>query len=68
MKQFKVVLDEQDIPKQWYNIQADLLTPMQPILHPGTQQPIGPQDLAAIFPMNLIEQEVSEQRWIDIPE
>jgi tryptophan synthase beta chain len=68
MKQFKVVLNEQDIPRQWYNIQADLLTPLQPILHPGTQQPIGPQDLAAIFPMNLIEQEVSQQRWIDIPE
>ncbi len=68
MKEFKVFLKEDEIPKQWYNIQADLPTPLQPILHPGTGQPIGPQDLAPVFPMNLIEQEVSQQRWIDIPE
>ncbi len=68
MKEFKVFLREDEIPKQWYNIQADLPTPLQPPLHPGTGQPIGPQDLAPVFPMNLIEQEVSTQRWIDIPE
>ena len=68
MKEFKVFLREDEIPKQWYNIQADLPTPLQPPLHPGTGQPIGPQDLAPVFPMNLIEQEVSTQRWIDIPQ
>ena len=68
MKQFKVFLNEDEIPKQWYNIQADLPTPLQPPLHPGTGKPIGPEDLAPVFPMNLIEQEVSTQRWIDIPQ
>ena len=67
MKEFKVFLREDEIPKQWYNIQADLPTPLQPPLHPGTGKPIGPEDLAPVFPMNLIEQEVSTQRWIDIP-
>ena len=64
----KYVLTEQDMPRQWYNIMADMPTPMEPPLHPGTGQPCGPEDLAPIFPMNLIEQEVSTQRWIDIPE
>jgi tryptophan synthase beta chain len=68
MKEFKVYLKEDEIPRQWYNIQADLPTPLQPPLSPKTLQPIGPQDLAPIFPMPLIEQEVSQQRWIDIPE
>ncbi|MDZ4164948.1 MAG: TrpB-like pyridoxal phosphate-dependent enzyme [Smithellaceae bacterium] len=68
MKQFKAFLNETEIPRQWYNIQADLPTPLQPPLHPGTGKPIGPQDLAAIFPMNLIEQEVSLERWINIPD
>src|SRR4030042_3289990 len=68
MKEYKVFLKEKDIPKQWYNIQADLPSPLQPIIHPGTGKPIGPQDLAPVFPMNIIEQEVSQQRWIDIPE
>ena len=68
MEQFKVLLDDREIPKQWYNILADLPTPMPPPLHPATGQPVGPDDLAPIFPMNLIEQEVSTQRWIDIPE
>src|SRR5512135_1530050 len=67
MKEFKVFLREDEIPKQWYNIQADLPTPLQPPLNPGTGKPIGPEDLAPVFPMNLIEQEVSQQRWIDIP-
>src|ERR671932_413335 len=63
----KYVLDEADLPTQWYNIQADLKTPVPPVLHPGTGQPIGPQDLAPLFPMALIAQEVSQERWIDIP-
>jgi tryptophan synthase beta chain len=64
----KYFLNEDEIPRQWYNIAADMPTPMQPPLHPGTGQPVGPEDLAPIFPMNLIEQEVSQERWIDIPE
>ncbi|MBE9546553.1 MAG: TrpB-like pyridoxal phosphate-dependent enzyme [Proteobacteria bacterium] len=68
MKQVKVFLNEDEIPRQWYNIQADMPTPMSPPLHPGTGKPVGPDDLAPIFPMNLIEQEVSTERWIDIPE
>ena len=68
MERLKVFLEESDMPRQWYNIQADLPTPMKPPLHPGTGQPIKAEDLAPVFPMNLIEQEVSAQRWIDIPE
>ena len=68
MNQTKVFLDESEMPRQWYNILADLPTPMSPPLHPGTGKPVGPDDLAPVFPMNLIEQEVSTQRWIDIPE
>jgi tryptophan synthase beta chain len=64
----KVFLSEADMPRKWYNIMADMPTPMEPPLHPGTGQPVGPQDLAPIFPMNLIEQEVSSAQWIDIPE
>jgi tryptophan synthase beta chain len=64
----KIVLDEKDIPTKWYNIQADLKTPLAPPLHPGTGQPIGPQDLAPLFPMELIKQEVSRERWIEIPD
>ena len=58
----KFLLDEKDIPSKWYNIQADLKTPAPPVLHPGTGQPIGPQDLAPLFPMELIKQEVSRDR------
>jgi tryptophan synthase beta chain len=68
MEQVKVFLDESEIPRQWYNILADLPTPMSPPLHPATGEPVGPDDLAPVFPMNLIEQEVSTERWIDIPE
>ncbi|MBI2161632.1 MAG: TrpB-like pyridoxal phosphate-dependent enzyme [Candidatus Rokubacteria bacterium] len=64
----KFLLDEKDIPTKWYNIQADLKTPAPPVLHPGTGQPIGPQDLAPLFPMELIKQEVSQERWIEIPD
>ena len=67
MSQVKILLDENDIPKRWYNVVADMPNPPAPPLGPdGT--PIGPDALAAIFPMALIEQEVSAERWIDIPE
>jgi tryptophan synthase beta chain len=68
MEQVKVLLDESEMPRQWYNILADMPTPMKPPLHPATGKPVGPEDLAPVFPMNLIEQEVSPNRWIDIPE
>jgi tryptophan synthase beta chain len=64
----KIQLTEKEMPQQWYNIQADLPKPMPPVLHPGTGKPIGPQDLAPLFPMECIKQEVSQERWIDIPE
>ncbi len=67
-REVKIVLAEKDIPTKWYNIQADLKTPAAPVLHPGTGQPIGPPDLAPLFPMELIKQEVSTERWIEIPE
>jgi tryptophan synthase beta chain len=68
MKETKVVLSDREIPKQWYNIMADIPNLPKPPLHPATKQPVGPDDLSVIFPMALIEQEVSTQRWIDIPE
>ena len=64
----KYLLDESRIPKVWYNIAADLPSPPPPPLHPGTKQPIGPDDLAPLFPMALIVQEVSTEREIEIPE
>lgn len=64
----KIFLGEEFIPTQWYNLNADFPTPMPPPLHPGTGKPPGPEDFAPIFPMNLVEQEVSQERWIDIPE
>jgi tryptophan synthase beta chain len=67
-KDKKITLEEKEIPRRWYNIQADMPTKMAPPLHPATKQPIGPADLAPIFPMELIKQEVSQERWIDIPE
>jgi tryptophan synthase beta chain len=64
----KYVLDETHIPKDWYNIVADLPRPPAPALHPGTLQPIGPGDLAPLFPMDLILQEVSTERHVAIPD
>jgi tryptophan synthase beta chain len=64
----KFVLPEKELPTRWYNVQADLPSPLPPVLHPGTKQPVGPQDLAPLFPMALIMQEVSTERYIDIPE
>lgn len=61
------LLDETQVPTQWYNVVADLPEPPPPPLHPGTHQPVGPEDLAPLFPMALIEQEVTTERWIDIP-
>jgi tryptophan synthase beta chain len=64
----KYLLDEDRIPRAWYNIVADLAVPPAPVLHPGTGQPIGPADLAPLFPMALIAQEVSTEREIEIPD
>jgi tryptophan synthase beta chain len=64
----KFVLDEERIPRAWYNIVADLPSPPPPPLHPGTMQPLGPDDLAPLFPMALIAQEVSAEPEIEIPE
>lgn len=66
-EEYKIVLPEKEMPSQWYNIQADMPNLPPPPLNPVTREPIGPQDLAAIFPAALIEQEVSRERWIDIP-
>ena len=68
MEQVKYFLSEQEIPRKWYNLQADLPYPLPPYIHPATGKPVGPDDLLSLFPLPLIEQEVSRQRWIDIPE
>lgn len=65
--QTQFLLSQNDVPTQWYNVQADLPTPLPPSLHPMTLQPLGPADLLPIFPMDLILQEVSQERYIDIP-
>ncbi|MCX8029451.1 MAG: TrpB-like pyridoxal phosphate-dependent enzyme [Brevinematales bacterium] len=64
----KVFLSERDIPRKWYNILADLPSPLDPPINPQTKQPLSPSDLEVIFPKQLIEQEVSQKRWVDIPE
>ena len=66
--QTKILLSEDRIPKQWYNIIPDMPGPLAPVIHPGTMQPVSPDDLLPLFPIGLIEQEVSMQRWIDIPQ
>ena len=66
--QTKIILPEDRIPRQWYNIIPDMPGPLAPVIHPGTLQPVSPDDLLPLFPMPLIEQEVSSQRWIDIPQ
>src|SRR6478752_10296059 len=68
MADTKILLPERDMPRAWYNILADAPSPPQPPLHPGTGQPIGPDDLAPLFPMDLIMQEVSTDAEIPIPE
>jgi len=64
----KYLLTEDEIPRAWYNIMPDLPRPPQPVLHPGTHQPVTPDDLAPLFPMALIMQEVSTERYIEIPD
>jgi tryptophan synthase beta chain len=66
--QTKFLLDETELPRRWYNIAPDLPTPPQPVLHPGTGEPVGPDDLAPLFPMELIGQEVSVEPEIAIPD
>lgn len=68
MAERKVLLAESEIPKAWYNVLPDLPKPLPPVINPATKKPITPEDLLPIFPMGLIEQEVSSKRWIDIPE
>ncbi|HET7091891.1 MAG TPA: pyridoxal-phosphate dependent enzyme, partial [Thermomicrobiales bacterium] len=64
----RYLLPESAIPTRWYNIVADLLSPPPAVLHPGTKQPVGPADLAPLFPMEIIKQEVAADRYIDIPD
>ena len=64
----RFILDEAKLPKAWYNIAADMPVPLPPVLHPATLKPVGPDDLAPLFPMALILQEVSTERYIPIPD
>jgi tryptophan synthase beta chain len=68
MDSYRISLSEAEMPQEWYNLIADLPSPLPPYLHPGTGEPIKPEDLAAIFPKSLIEQELSPERWIPIPD
>ncbi len=68
MDDFRINLSEKEIPQKWYNVQADLPEPLAPPINPKTGKPVGPEDLAPIFPMELIKQEVSQERWIEIPD
>ena len=67
MKQHKYLLNEADMPTQWYNIVPDLPSPPPPALHPGTLEPAGPEDFAPLFPMDLIAQEATQDSYVDIP-
>lgn len=64
---YRTFLSEKEVPTHWYNLAADLKTPLKPYLNPKTMQPVGPDDLSAIFPMELIKQEMSQERYIEIP-
>jgi tryptophan synthase beta chain len=68
MESIKYLLDDAQLPENWYNLAADLPGPLAPVLHPGTGQPVGPDDLAPLFPPALIEQEMTTERWVPIPE
>ncbi len=68
MEQTKILLEDNEIPKKWYNIQADMPEPPEPPVNPETKEPAGPEDLKPIFPMPIIEQEMSQEKWIPIPE
>jgi len=63
----KILLDESELPRQWYNLIPDLPSPPPPVLHPATHEPVGPDDLAPLFPMALIGQEVTQDSYVDIP-
>ena len=65
---YKINLSESEMPQQWYNVQPDLPRPLPPYLHPATGKPVTPEDMLPIFPMELIKQEMSQERWIDIPD
>src|SRR5260370_25666972 len=67
-KHIKYTLNEDEMPRAWYNIAADRPRPPDPVLHPGTMQPVGPVDLAPLFPMAIIQQEVSTESYIEIPD
>lgn len=67
-RQHKFTLEESELPTHWYNLVPDLPQPPPPPLHPGTREPVGPEDLAPLFPPELIAQEVSGERWVEIPE
>lgn len=68
MQDTKILLSESEMPRRWYNMVADLPTPLPPMIHPATQQPIQPEDLAPLFPLALAQQELSLERFVDIPE
>jgi len=68
MAQYKFNLNENDLPRQWYNVMAEMDTPPPPPLHPATLEPVGPEALAPLFPMSLIQQEVTTDRFVDIPD
>ncbi|GAG88939.1 unnamed protein product, partial [marine sediment metagenome] len=68
MERTQYFLDQKKMPTRWYNILPDLPKPLPPVLHPGTGKPVTPDDLAPIFPMALIQQEFSPERYIEIPE
>ncbi|MCI0728178.1 MAG: TrpB-like pyridoxal-phosphate dependent enzyme, partial [Chloroflexi bacterium] len=65
---YKYVLPESELPKAWYNINADMPVPPAPVLHPATREPVTPDFLSVLFPMSLIMQEMSPERWVEIPE
>ncbi len=64
----RFLLDESRLPKAWYNMNADLPVPRTPVLHPGTMEPVTPDFLSVLFPMNIVMQEVTPERWVEIPE
>jgi len=68
MKQKKIILSESEMPTQWYNVLPDIPNGIAPPLDPETKQPMGPEKLAQVFPIGLLEQEMSDQSWVDIPD
>lgn len=68
MEERKIVLSEREMPQKWYNVLPDLPEPLPPPIHPATGNPVGPEDLLPIFPRGLIEQEMSSESWIEIPD